>query len=319
MAQPTPQSVHIDTALSNVSIGYKNEGYVADQVFPIVPVDKQSDYYFIFDKDFWFRNSVQVRGPGGTYAEGGIKISNTTFVCKNKGLSFPLPWETLKNQDAAVDLETSGAEWLADQFMLDREIALAAKIMDASAWTGYTTLTGGDQWSDYGGSDPIKNIEAGKEAIKKRIGRYPNLALMGAEVWDKIKFHPDLLDIYKHTQVPIMTVDLVAKVFDVERIIVGNAIYNSTAEGSGSFNGAYIWPKNVLLAYVPKAPSLRTPAAGYTFVWKQDGAGGAGSYTIPIERITERARKRDRLLADHAFDQKVVGADCGYEVIDAVA
>jgi len=298
--------------LSNVSIGYKNESYVADQLFPPVNVDKQSDYYFTFTKDFWFRNSVERRGPGAKYAEGGLQVSNTQYVCVNKGLSFPLPFETLANQDAGVDLETAGAEWLADQFALDREIALAAKIMDASAWTSSVTKSGVDQWSDYANSDPVEDIETGKEAIKKLIGRYPNTMVMGAEVWDKLKWHPDLLDMFKHTSVPVLTPQLVAGIFNLERVLIGDAIYNSSGEGV-AFNGAYIWPKNALLMYVTKAPALRTPSAGYTFLWKQNG------YTIPIEKIEQRTRRRDLLLADHAFDQKITAADTAYEIIDAVA
>ena len=318
MAQPTPQSVHIDTALSNISIAFKNDNYVADKVFPLVPVDKQSDFYFTFTRDFWFRNSVEPRGPGSRYAEGGLQVSSTQFQCINKGLSFPLPWETINNQDAAIDLETDGAEWLADQFALDREIALAAKIFDATAWTAGTgagddTLAGGEQWSDYANSDPISDIETAREAVKKSIGRNPNIILMGAEVWDHLKWHPDILDIYKHTEKAILTTEMVAKIFDgVDEILVGDAIVNSAAEGV-AFSGGYIWPKNVLVAYITKAPSLRTPSAGYTFAWKQNG------FTIPITREEERLRKRDLLLGDHAFDQKITSALCGYEIIDAVA
>lgn len=313
MAQPTPSDVHIDAALSNISIAYKNEGYVADQLFPIVPVDKQSDKYFIFTKDFWFRNSVKERGPGGVYPEGGLQISNTNYECINKGLSFPLPYETIENQDAGLDLEVSGAEWLADQFMLDREIKLAAKVFDASAWASSATKSGTSQWSDYANSDPIGDVHTGMEAVKKLTGRYPNTLMMGAEVWDKLKFHPDLLDLYKHTSAGVLTIDMVKKVFDgIDRLLIGSAIYNAAAEGA-SFDGGYIWPKNVLLAYVAPAPALRVPSAGYTFVWKQNG------FEIGIERIEERKRKRDLLLADHAFDQKITASDAGYEIIDAVA
>lgn len=319
MAQPTPTDVHIDAALSNISIAYRNENYVADLLFPRVPVDKMSDYYYIFTKDFWFRNSVQRRGPGARYAEGGMELSNTQYQCINKGLSFPLPWQTVANQDSAINMEEAGAEWLADQFMLDREIALKAKIMDASAWTSSTTLSGTSQWSDYANSDPIGDINTGMETVKKLIGRYPNVLFMNAEVWDKLKWHPDLLDIYKHTSAAVLTKEMVAKVFDgIDKLIVGDAIYNSSDEGA-TFSGGYIWDKNAILLYVPPNPGLMVPSSGYTFIWKQDGMGGNGDYQIPIRREEERLRSRDILLADHAFDQKVVGADCGYEVINAVA
>lgn len=313
MAQPTPQSVHIDQALSNVSMAYKNDNYVADLIFPLVKVDKQSDYYFKFTKDFWFRNSVERRGPGAKYAEGGLELSPEQYVCINKGLSFPLPWETVDNQDAGVDLETTGAEWLADQFALDREIALAAKIFDASVWASSVTLSDTSQWSDYANSDPIGNIETAREAVKKLIGRNPNTILMGAEVWDKIKWHPDILDLYKHTEKAILTREMVAKVFDgIDQLLVGDAIVNASAEGV-AFSGGYIWPKHVLVAYITRSPSLRTPSAGYTFSWKQNG------FTIPVTREEERLRKRDMLLADHAFDQKITSTDCGYEILNACA
>jgi hypothetical protein len=41
--QPTMHQVHLDAAMSNISIAYRNPAYVADQVFPIVRVQKQSD------------------------------------------------------------------------------------------------------------------------------------------------------------------------------------------------------------------------------------------------------------------------------------
>ena len=64
MARPTRNDVHLNAALTNISIAYKNPSYIAEQVFPVVRVQKQSDYYFIFDAGAWFRDEVQVRAPG---------------------------------------------------------------------------------------------------------------------------------------------------------------------------------------------------------------------------------------------------------------
>lgn len=47
MAGPTKSSVHIDSAMSNISIAYRNENYIAEQIFPNVPVQHQSDKYFV--------------------------------------------------------------------------------------------------------------------------------------------------------------------------------------------------------------------------------------------------------------------------------
>ena len=63
MPKPTARDVHIDRAATNISIAYRNNAYIAEEVFPIVPSDKQSDLYFVFDKGSWFRNRSGPRAP----------------------------------------------------------------------------------------------------------------------------------------------------------------------------------------------------------------------------------------------------------------
>ena len=55
MPQPTQNQVHVDAILTNISVAYmqKQENFIANKVFPIVPVDKQSDKYFSYTKNDW--------------------------------------------------------------------------------------------------------------------------------------------------------------------------------------------------------------------------------------------------------------------------
>ena len=45
MPEPTASQIHIDAPLSDIAVAYKPDAslYIADKVFPIVEVDKQSD------------------------------------------------------------------------------------------------------------------------------------------------------------------------------------------------------------------------------------------------------------------------------------
>ena len=45
--EPVPGDLHVDGLLRNISLQYVNQlgDYVADKVFPLVFVDKQSDKY----------------------------------------------------------------------------------------------------------------------------------------------------------------------------------------------------------------------------------------------------------------------------------
>jgi hypothetical protein len=47
-SQPTASDVHVNTPLTNISIAYMQmqSEYKAADIFPIVPVSKQTDRYF---------------------------------------------------------------------------------------------------------------------------------------------------------------------------------------------------------------------------------------------------------------------------------
>jgi hypothetical protein len=315
MAQPTSSDVHIDAALSAISVGYRNSGYIADSIFPMVRVEKQSDKFYTWTKDFWFRNYVQRRTPGDTYPEGGLELSNQAFFCNIFHLAFPLNDEDVQNQDAAIELEITGAEWLADQFMLNREASMVADFFKTGVWGTDVTLAGGDQWSDFANSDPEADIRTGTQTLQKNTGTKGNKLIIGPEVRDKLAQHPLLLDKYKYTNVAILSNEQIAGALVLPQIVVGEAVDNTAQEGA-TFSGEFTWGKSAMLLQVADRPGRRVPSAGYTFVWPVDGSG---ELNVTVSRLREDTRDRDLLRAKHAFDQKAVATDLGYFIAAAVA
>ena len=57
MPNPTISSVHTNRPLTNISIAWRQAAtdFVADRVFPIIPVQKQSDLYYVYDRSYWYR------------------------------------------------------------------------------------------------------------------------------------------------------------------------------------------------------------------------------------------------------------------------
>ena len=51
----TGRVVHIDQPLSNMAINYRPSGFIGDQVFPVVSVQKQSDLYVIYEQADLYR------------------------------------------------------------------------------------------------------------------------------------------------------------------------------------------------------------------------------------------------------------------------
>lgn len=316
MPNPLRSEIHVDTPLSEIAIAYTEQNHIADLIFPKVTVQKQSDKYFIWTKGFWLRNNVEKRTPGDTYPEGRLKVSNTSYFCDIYHLAFPIADEDRQNEDPAIQLEITGTKWLAGQFSLNRELSLATGIFSTSAWENYVTgVTDFPQWSDYDNSDPVGDINTGIETIEKSTGVTPNTLVIGREVFNILKEHPNLVDKFKYTGVGILNESQVGQALGVEKLLIGKGVYESTREGDATPTRGYIWGKNALLLYVPPAPGLRVPAAGYTFVWNIDGGG----LTVQIKNVRQDWRDRDLLQAKHAFDDKITGTDLGYYLTAAVA
>ena len=305
----TSKDVHVDQLLTNVSIGYSNAGYIADQIFPVVPVDKQSDKYLTYDKSHWFRNEAKIRATGTKSERGGWTYSSDTYFCDRFSYGHEIYDEERANADNAFQLDSDAAEFATDKILMQREVAFASDFFKTSVWG--TDKTGGSdftRWSDYAGSTPLVDVSDWMDTIEASIGREANRLVMGKQVWTKLKWHPDLIDTIKYTQRAQMGLDLAATLLEVERILVGRAIYTTSPEGTAEASVSYsrIWGKHALLIYVPNTPSLRQPAAGYTFTWQR----------VPqslryIKRMRDEEREADIIEANAYYDHKVTGAAAG--------
>ncbi|MDD5034122.1 MAG: hypothetical protein PHE55_05135 [Methylococcaceae bacterium] len=318
MAMPTASDVHVDGLLTNISIGYVNKSYIADQVFGIVPVQRQSDIIPQYDKSHWFRNLAKLRAPATKSERSGYKVTNTAkYFCDRYSFGFEIPDDVRANADAPYNMDRDGVAFATDKIQMAREQKFATDFFVTTPWT--TTVTGGTdftQWSDYGASDPLGDMETNKETVEGLIADSPNVLVLGRQVWSKLKWHPDLIDTIKYTQRAQMTIDLAAALFELESILVGKALTTATAEGTAEGSVVYsrIFGKHGLLLYRPPSPGLMTPAAGYTFVWQR--VPSAIQY---IKRIRDEEREVDIIEANSFFDQKVTAADSGLFISGATA
>ena len=102
MASPTTGQVHIDKAMTNVSIAYRNANYIGDQVFPVVPVQKISDKYFTFDKGDWFRDEAGLRSPGTVGPIVEFSLGSAAYSCQPIAAGMWVADEVVDNADAPL-------------------------------------------------------------------------------------------------------------------------------------------------------------------------------------------------------------------------
>jgi hypothetical protein len=311
MSQPTRSDVHVNRPLTNISIAYiqNSADFIADKVFPVVPVAKQADRYFVYDKDYWFRTQAEKRGPGSESAGSGFHVDNTpSYFADVYAHHMDVSDQVRTNADDPLNMDRDATMFVTQNLILKREKIFMGRYMKTGVWTG----AGGDftpavKW-DASGSNPMLDIDLLKASIKASTGFLPNTLVVSNDVFFALRNNAVVLDRIKYTQRGIITEELLAALFGVQKFLVASAVLNSAQEGvAGSYN--YLTNKSFLLTYSNAAPSILQPSAGYVFSWQ--GLFGAGAQGNRIKTFRMEHLESDRIEGEMSFDMKLVGADLG--------
>jgi hypothetical protein len=315
MPQPTRTDIHIDAPLTDLSIAYlqSQDNFIATKAAPIIQVEKQTNKYFKFDKDSWFRDDARVRKSAEETAGSGFTVSNDNYSCDLFGFHKDLDDFDLNNADAPLNLDQSATEFVTRILLLKQEVQWVADAFGTGIWG--TDVTPTALWDDYSGSDPRDDIDLGKETVLKNTGFEPNTLVLQYQVFRKLRRHPDVVDQFKYTSPDSITTAMLARFFDIDQILVAKAVKNTAKEGQ-AFTGSFIHGKSALLAYVNPNPGLMQPSAMYTFAW--NGPGG-NLRQISIRRFRMESIASERVEGFSAFDNKIVAADLGYFFNGAVS
>lgn len=324
--RPTPSDVHVDAALTDVSVAFlqAQSNFVFPRVFPRVQVSKQSDKYFVFDRGSFNRDEAQVRGPGTEAALADYSLTTAQYFADVLALKQRVPYQTVANADAAIDPEAAAAEVLMNKMLIKQERDFASTFMAPLVWgtdvtgdsSGSVGLGETTYWSDYTNSDPIQDVEEGIDTILGATGLKPNKLVLGREVYSQLRNHPDVIDRIKASggvgpnSPAVIMLAAMAQIFDLDEVLVSNAVYNSATEGATE-SSSFIVGKNALLVHSPDAPGLMVPAAGYTFSWSQY-TGVTNPMGVATSRYDRPELKSVEVEAEMAYDMKLVSADLGY-------
>lgn len=320
MPQPTASDAHVNAPLTQISIAFLQDqsGFVSRKAFPTVPVRKQSDRYFKYDKKQWFRSDAKIRAPGTESAGSGFTVDNTpNYYCDVRAVHKDVDDQLRGNADDVLNPDRDATEFVTRDMALEAELDWAATYFTTGIWTGSTTgtdVTPGTLWS--AGGTPIKDMRAQCRSIQKKTGFKANVAVIAPDVWDVLQDHSDFLDRIKYTQKGIVTPDLLAVVLGLDKVLIAEAIKDAADEGVAE-NLSFIFSKSVLLLYAAKSPSLMHPSAGYTFAWT--GLFGANAAGMRISRFRMEHLKADRVEGENAYDHKLIAPECGALLLNVIA
>lgn len=308
MPRPTTRDVHPqNAALQNISIAYRNENYIWRQVFPVVTVDKKSDFYFVFDRQSWFTSRSGQRAPGTRAPRAGYSLSTGSYLCINDSLDTPVPDEVINNADMPLRPLVTATNFVSDGLELGAEIRVATLVTASTNWA--YAASPASQWSN-DNSDPWGDIDGAKNSVIVQVARMPNVAAMSWDTWRHLSQHPDFLDRVKYTRASgrVEPGDL-RSWFGFEKVLIGTAVRDIALEGQ-SASQSFVWGDSFWCGYVPDVASLEVPAAGYTLVWKEQNR--------QMNQYREEAERQWIVGSEWFTSEKITASESGAVIFNAV-
>lgn len=297
--------------------------YIADKAFPVVPVEHQTDVYFTFSKDDFFRDEAKQRADAAESAGGGFNLDHAgTYAALVWAYHKDVGAQTRNNADPAVNLDIAVTKYVMQQMLIRRERVWATKYMTTGLWgtdvagaasgNGTTTRT---YWNDDANGDPFTDISDAQTAILQNNGYEANTLVLTYPVYQALRKHPLVIDRIKYTtraDAVKITPDLLAAAFDVDRVLVSKAVYNSAIEGTAAGSYSFVNGKNALLCHSAPSPGLMTPTAGYTFAWR--GLSGLNNAGVRVAQIPMPwlGLETIRTEGEMAFDMQAVAPSLAY-------
>lgn len=263
------RAAHIDHHLSQMAINYRPAGFIAGDIFPVVPVPKQSDTYVIFEQADLFRRENTRRARGGEANRIHSRVSSAGYYANNYALKADVTLEDRANADPIFvqQFEEGRVMRVQDALFLDWELRMADLVTDPT--NVGSSVAVGSAWTDHANADPLGDLWTAIDNVEVATGYRPNRALFSGTAWRHFRRHATVID--KATNPHVSGGGQYPSVRQIEdllelKVLVGNAWANSGEEGLG-MNLYQVWGDHALVYYAPDAPSIEAPSFGYNFRW----------------------------------------------------
>lgn len=304
----------VDKLLTGVSSAYVPKGFICEEVLPSIKSKQYSGLLAKYGTNH-LRIENSIKGGRGKYRQvETITRSTSSYLIEGHGLEGFVSKEDYANVYEPYNAERDEVLGLSTVLWLEKEKSLADTLTNTSIITQNTTLSGTSQLNDFANSDPIGVFATARSTILNAVGLMPTLALMDIQVWNQLRFHPQMLDAlgYKWARPGGLSEDEMARAMGVDQVLFGTARYESAKEGQAS-SLASVWGKNIVFAVAPDKPEVYQKSIGYLVVpdgtqprkvYKQSNFNPPGSTAI---------------LCEDEYDMLISDAACGYLIANAVA
>lgn len=261
-------------------------------------------------------NADTKRSAKGGFNQGEYEFDEASYSTKEYGWKEPIDDTERAMYANFLDMEEVAAMRAWEVLLNGLEARVIAKAIDATV-TASRSAAATAVWTNHASAVPMDDVQAARRAVWLRTGRRPNTVCMAYEDFEDCRRCAQVTDAIaaKGSGDRIKPQDInaamLAQVFDVEQVVVADAIKN-TANIGQTASISSLWPEGkVFLGVTSNSIDFKSPCFGRIMHW-----GGAGSRISANESMigtVDQYRDED-MLSDvirvrHQTDENVLYAE----------
>lgn len=290
-----------DPVLTNLAQGYHNLELVGEVLMPTVEIDKEAGKIPKFGR-LAFRLPSTVRNLRGTSNRLDPEdITAIDVALEEHDVEYAIDYR--EENEAIFSLRQFALNTTQDVIALGREKEVATLSLDESKYdSGNKVTLSGTSKITSKQADIFAMFDTGIRAVKRAIGRKPNVCVIAGDVWAALKEHPAVIEKLKYSQVAIVTPEVFAKLIGIDTVKIGEAVYEESSQLKD------IWSDAIVLAYVAPRSAERKgtvyePSYGYT-VRRQGG--------LFVDTYKENGGKLEVIRTTDIHKPHLLGSAAGY-------
>lgn len=299
------KSGRVDVPLTNISLDYRPEGFIADMVLTELNVPEYSGILAGYGKSHLqlVQNRVLDRGKYLLIPTVEYNLQNTYFL-EGHGFADRISKRDRKEIKAPFNVESDKTEGLKSIYMIEKEYGVATMMRRTATYpSGHSeALSGNARWNQYTSttSNPLDKIKDAKTKIWRATGVRATTMILSLDVLDILLAHPRLTNYYGSTGAyNVLSVDQLKKIFGLREVIVASAHYDVN-DVSTPF-----WGTDVIITNRAMKASRHQRTLGYCI--KMDGEEEK-MYRSPIYNPPGT----EQLIIEGFYQYAVFNQACGY-------
>ncbi len=219
-----------DRQLTAIAIAVQNRQMIADFVLPRTsPLSKNAFRYQDFPVGQFLTVPDTRVGRRSRVNEVEFEGRPVDASTEDEGLEHPLPNRDIDNAPDNTNLEAMTTEWLTGLVLLAREVRTSALVFNPDTYGDNKEVVGASDRFDNADSDPVGHL---LDVLDRPIMR-PNLMTIGQSEWRVLRTHPKVVKAVQGNSGDsgAATVQQVAELLEIDRILVGRALVNASKPG----------------------------------------------------------------------------------------